>query len=161
MGFFKDCDYEVPFVFIPKDELLQGNIWCGVYKEFLHIPEHFYNRFSGEYEYVIDDEPHIVRGIKWNNMHFSSIRSDERHCRLPPMSNNYYKDTDKYKVLKALQDEFRENKYGRVTKYLFGDEAVPNQQAPAHWFNNFKIWVIGWEYYERPFASSKWGNFKK
>lgn len=153
MGFFKDCDYEVPFVVIPTNELLQGDIWCGVYKEFLHIPE-------GRY-YGIDDEPHIVRGIKWDNMHFSSIRSEERHCKLPSMPNTYYKHTDEYKVLKDLQDEFRENRYGRVTKYLFGDEAIPDRQSPAHWFNNFKIWVIGWEYYERPFASSKWGNFKK
>ncbi len=153
MGFFKNCDYHVPFVVIATDPLLKGSIWCGEYEEFLTEPS--YDRFEEEWK-----DPRIVRGITWNNVHFSPILSRERHCKLPPMGNNYYEDTDEYKALRKLQDEFRENNYGRVTRYLFGDETTHNQQSPAHWFLNFNIWVIGRNYYERPFAKNKWGNFK-
>lgn len=143
-------DYYVPFIVISTNPLLERSVWCGEYEEFIT-----------DDKFEEDGEPHIVRGITWNNTHFSPILSRERHCRLPPMGNNYYKHTEEYKALNDLQEEFRENHYGRITRYLFGDEATHNKQAPAHWFNNFKIWVIGRSYYERPFRETKWGNFKK
>lgn len=149
MGFFKECNYNVHFVLIPTHDLLKEKIMCGEYKEFLSTNS------------IIHDEPHIVRGIKWNNTHFLPILSRERHCKLPIIGSGYYEDTEHHKAYEKMADEFHENHYGRVTRYLFGDEPIPNKQSPAHWFNNFKLWVMGWENYERPFGKTKWGNFKE
>ena len=95
MGFFKNCDYKVHFILIPTHELLKDKIMCGEYEEFLSTDS------------IIHKEPHIVRGITWNNTHFLPILSRERHCKLPILSSNYYEDTEQHKAYTEMTNESR------------------------------------------------------